>query len=112
MPRKNETILPNKYINDEPLYSVWCGMKSRCYNPNTANYKWYGAKGVSVCAEWLSDFMAFYNWSLANGYTKGLTIDRKNNELPYCPSNCHWVTMKIQNQNRRVPKRYNKKPPV
>lgn len=108
MPLKNETIFPGRYVNDEPLYVVWCGMKSRCYNTKAVNYKWYGAKGIQVCEDWINDFIAFYNWSLSNGYKKGLTLDRKEGDKHYSPDNCRWVTMKVQNGNRKVPKKYKK----
>lgn len=103
---ENKTV---KYINDNPIYKVWLGMKSRCYNSNTANYRYYGGKGIKVCDEWKNDFENFERWALANGYAKGLTIDRENGKLDYMPSNCRWVTMKVQNSNRAVPKHYNKK---
>jgi hypothetical protein len=34
-------------------------MKNRCYNPKSVNYKWYGAKGITVCERWkkLSNFV-------------------------------------------------------
>lgn len=38
---------------------------------------------------------------LKNGYKKGLTIDRINVDGNYEPSNCRWVTNKIQQNNRR-----------
>jgi hypothetical protein len=35
-----------------PLYSVWQSMKQRCHNSKAANYRFYGARGISVCSEW------------------------------------------------------------
>lgn len=81
------------------LYRIWIGMKSRCYNPNSGSYKYYGAKGVTVCEEWLHDFQAFYDWAMANGYRDDLTLDRKDNSKCYSPDNCKWSTMKEQAQN-------------
>ncbi len=77
------------------LYRIWSGMKQRCTNPNTINYKSYGAKGVSVCTEW-QDFKNFYAWAIANGYADNLTIDRVDNNGNYEPSNCCWATNKAQ----------------
>lgn len=83
------------------LYGIWSGMKARCYNPNRDEYKWYGAKGVTICEEWKNDFQKFYDWSLANGYNDNLTIDRINPYGDYEPANCRWATWSEQNFNKR-----------
>lgn len=83
------------------IYSIWHGMKSRCYNPNTENYKYYGGRGITVCDEWRDDVVSFYNWAMANGYQDDLTIDRKDNYQGYSPSNCRWATIAEQNKNKR-----------
>ena len=69
-------------------------MKARCYNTNAHNYKYYGEKGVKVCAEWLESFDNFFK---AMGYRpKGHTIGRKNDVGNYEPSNCEWQSKSQQ----------------
>lgn len=84
------------------LHHIWCGMKTRCYNSNRREYKWYGALGVEVCKEWKESFESFYNWSLSHGYKDNLTIDRINPYGNYEPSNCRWATWTEQNLNKRT----------
>ena len=87
------------------LYRIWSNMKTRCSNPLSRNYGYYGGKGVSVCNEWLLDFQAFYDWAINNGYKDGLTIDRKNSDGDYCPQNCQWITQS-ENATRANIKRW------
>lgn len=84
------------------LYSVWSGMRGRCYNKANQDYKYYGAKGIKLCDEWASSYLAFKQWSLLNGYslTEVLQIDRKEGNLDYSPDNCRWVTP-AENQHNR-----------
>lgn len=52
-----------------------------------------------MCDEWKNSFVAFYNWSMANGYEDSLSIDRINNLGNYEPSNCRWVDKITQANN-------------
>lgn len=87
------------------LYTMWASMKQRCYYEKADNYANYGGRGIEVCEEWRNDFQAFYDWAMANGYNPnapkcGCTIDRINSNGNYEPSNCRWVGMVTQGNNR------------
>lgn len=74
-------------------------MKSRCKDKEDKDY---GGRGITYCNEW-EKFEPFLEWALANGYFVGsdLTLDRIEVNGNYEPSNCRWVTMKEQANNKR-----------
>lgn len=86
----------------ERIYQNYFHMIDRCHNPKDHDYIRYGARGINVCDEWRKDKMAFFNWAFANGYKKGLTLDRIDNNGDYSPQNCRWVTIKQQQSNKRT----------
>jgi len=83
------------------LYNIWQNMLKRCNNPHSSRYSDYGGRGITVCDEWLHDFIAFRDWALTHGYRDYLTIDRINNDKGYSPDNCRWATVAEQNRNKR-----------
>lgn len=103
---KNLARLATRHgLSRSRVYKIYRGILQRCYNPKYTSYKDYGGRGITVCEEWRQSFEAFRDWALENGYTDELTIDRQDNNGPYEPENCQWVTMEKQGQNRRTTKK-------
>lgn len=88
-------------LTNHPLYKRWKSILSRCFNEKTPSFCNYGGRGISMCDEWKNDFISFYNWSISNGFKSELQLDRINNDGNYEPSNCRWVSAKINSWNRR-----------
>lgn len=86
-------------LRHHPLYNTWRGMKQRCSDPNHNRYNNYGNRNIKVCSGWINDFMAFYNWAIKNGWQKNLTIDRRDNDGNYEPSNCRFLTRAENNRD-------------
>jgi len=84
------------------IYNIWNLMRSRCYNIKNPSYSGYGKRGITIHKGWLSDYSSFEKWALKNGYEASLSIDRKENDGNYDPSNCRWVKQDIQSQNTRL----------
>jgi len=117
----NEKLVQAKYLLDGRITScgcfkrkrsglsktllgmVWRSMIQRCHGEHKSNNN-YKDRGIKVCDNWRNSLVEFYNWSIKNGYQKGLTIDRINNDGDYSPENCRWVTNKVNCQNRRPSK--------
>lgn len=81
------------------LHVTWANMKRRCLKPRGSEIHKYD--GVTLCAEWMS-FEPFMQWSLANGYTDQLTLDRIESSKGYSPENCRYADYNVQAANRRI----------
>lgn len=82
------------------LYQIWQNMLNRCRNKNTDRYYRYGGRGITVCDEWKT-FEEFHKWSMSNGYSKGLSIERNDINGNYEPSNCRWIPLEKQQDNTK-----------
>lgn len=80
-------------------HEIWRGMIKRCTQKNRKDYKYYGGRGISVCARWLT-FDAFF--ADMGEAPAGMSIERKNNDGNYEPSNCCWATQSQQVKNKRM----------
>jgi hypothetical protein len=85
-------------------YGIWAAMIRRCENIGAPEYKYYGGRGIEVCAQWKS----FENFLLDMGFCPtGFSIERKDVNGNYCPENCIWIPRNQQSKNRRP---FNPKP--
>lgn len=98
-PPRPSAILPKQH----PVYAAWTNMKTRCDNPDSTQYKWYGGRGITYCAAWKT-FENFYN-DMFDSWSEGLTLDRRDSNGNYEPANCRWITHQAQCLNRN-PKGY------
>lgn len=93
------------------LYSIWLGMKQRCYYKKSPSYKRYGGRGVKVTRRWESfenfyaDMSVSYTTHLEKHGKEDTTLDRINNDGNYCKSNCQWATRREQWLNSRSNKK-------
>lgn len=82
-----------------PIYHCYRAMLARCYNPKERHYKWYGAKGISVCDRWRESFQNFFA-DMGRSFFKGASLERDNVKLGYSPENCRWIPRREQNWNK------------
>jgi len=83
-------------------YVAYQGIKGRCLNPNHGDYKNYGAKGVTLCAKWLTFEGVVSDMGLrADTGLKDPTIERIDVTGNYEKSNCIWIERGLQAKNKR-----------
>jgi len=79
-------------------YSAWANMLNRCKNKADAKYPRWGGRGIRVCKRWHK----YENFLADMGEPpEGLSLDRKDNDGDYKPSNCRWANAEVQRNNQR-----------
>lgn len=94
---------PNSHgLSGHRLYSIWDHMVQRTCNEKSDSYINYGARGITICDAWRTNFITFYEWAIDNGYHETLSIDRIDVNKGYSPDNCRFADTKTQARNTRV----------
>lgn len=89
-------------LQDHVLYRRWVAMRQRCSNPRHTSFRYYGAKGITVCPRWdtFQLFLADIDDEIGPLPSPAHQLDRIDGRLGYRPGNVRWVTRSQQNANR------------
>lgn len=86
----NETLYPPCHRKSLTyIYDIRTRIVHACYKETHPSYKFYGAKGYTVCELWRNGALDFYNWCIENGWDRGHVVGIKDGEKVYCPENCY-----------------------
>ena len=84
----------------DPVYQAWYDMKRRCHDPTHWHFDHYGARGITVCAEWRESFQLFS--AHVGPRPPGQSLDRLDNDRGYEPGNVRWASREEQQNNKRT----------
>ena len=95
---------------NHPYAYSYVNMTQRCNNPKATQYKDYGGRGITICDRWDSEggFLRFLE-DMGEKPDPSYTLDRKDTNGNYEPSNCKWSSRSEQQFNRRNSKKKQKK---
>jgi hypothetical protein len=100
-PNRKHGMFSKRGTRKGTSYSSWSHMKTRCLNPNDHNYHIYGGRGIKICERWLGP-KGYANFLEDMGERpEGHSLDRKDPDGNYEPSNCQWATLLEQSRNLR-----------
>ena len=78
-------------LTDTIEHRLWVNLKAKCHHVNNPDFKYYGAKGCTMCPEWKGDFLKFLE-DVGDRPSKDhyfLVVDRTK---PIAPGNWRWTT--------------------
>lgn len=95
-------------LHRHPLYGRFSNMLRRLCDPKNDSYPDCGGRGIGVCDEWNPNvvgfgtaFKAYYDFAMSKGWSKGLSVERVDNDGDYEPGNCTLIPWLEQAKNRR-----------